>query len=158
MHARHVAAARRSARLRARGYTGRLLWRSIQINFGFDLTAYGNAVKFGVNARLRNGPLATRLRALQVESLDIEAFTAARPETFFHDGTNHFYCICPRRVLGRVGTLPVSLRERCPSSYCDQELRGTYHDNGEPSRYLAQMTLHAICRTHGARYRDRQAN
>ena len=83
--------------------------------------------------------------------LDVEAFTAARPETFFHEHSNHFFCVCPHSArpdkgAGSVVRRPgADVRVRCQDPTCDGAARSTPFDNGEPNRWLAQMVLHALC-------------
>mgnify|MGYP007078153303 CR=1 FL=1 len=129
--------------LRRSGYGGRLFWRSIQINFGFE-----NSLKLKLNTLLGREWLTIHWDELGAELLDIERLTASRPETFFHEHTNHFFCVCPHAQLGERGNGGLDIRERCTDSpHCDQRLRASFYDNGEPNRYLAQMTLHAVCDT-----------
>ena len=94
--------------LRRRGYRGRLLWRSIQINFGFD-----NSLKLKINKLLDREWLAAHWTQLGAEHLDVEEMTASRPETFFHEHTNHFFCTCPHVHLGMRGNNGKDIRERC---------------------------------------------
>ena len=84
------------------------------------------------------------------EILDVENFTAARPETFFHEHSNHFFCVCPHSSRADGGTGSAmrggpDVRVRCQDPTCDLEKRSAFYDNGEPNRYLAQMILHAVC-------------
>ena len=79
-----------------------------------------------------------RAKAFAPEVLDVEAFSAARPETFFSDRSPHLYCGCPAHDAARA-------TRRCFDPVCDAQKRRSRFDNGEPSRYLAQMVLHALC-------------
>ena len=79
-----------------------------------------------------------QVKAFAPEVLDVEAFSAARPETFFSDRSPHLHCGCPAHDAARA-------TRRCFDPVCDAQKRRSRFDNGEPSRYLAQMVLHALC-------------
>ena len=108
--------------------------------------AFDNTLKLHVNSLLSPAWLQERWAELGLEHLDIELMTASRPETFFHQHSNHFYCVCPRdKAHSRGGA---DIRERCHDGpECDHEMRASVFDNGETNRYLAQMHLHAVCDT-----------
>lgn len=130
-------------RLRAHGFLGRLWWRSIQFNVAFD-----NTLKLHVNSLLSPTWLWEHWAELGVEHLDIEQMSASRPETFFHQHSNHFFCVCPRDGARGRSTKGADIRQRCHDGpECDHEMRTSVFDNGEPNRYLAQMHLHALCDT-----------
>ena len=111
----------------------RAVWRASALNLGTDV-ATGDRER--VNALLLE--INKRVKAFAPEVLDVEAFSAARPETFFSDRSPHLFCSCPAHDAARA-------TRRCFDPVCDAQKRRSRFDNGEPSRYLAQMVLHTLC-------------
>ena len=150
--------------LRDKGFAGRIFWRSVPINFGYDhvenaengrtFRSIMNHMSVLLNARVKS--MVAQLRVLRVELMDTEEMTSARPETYFHENTFHFFCTCPdceEESCPSNVTTGKDLRFVCKNTKC-HERRGTYFDNGEPMRYLAQMHLHSLCATSPPTYRE----
>ena len=119
--------------IRSAGFTGRMIYRTTLINFGFDKRGHENCIKIELNRMAR---MSQDFRALRIEILDFEAPSATRPEQFHHENTNHIHCNAPPAVYCKGYAY-------CASSSC-VNLRGSTYDNGELSRYTAQATLHAL--------------
>ena len=111
----------------------RAVWRASALNLGTDVDP-GDRER--VNALLLE--INKQVKAFAPEVLDVEAFSAARPETFFSDRSPHLHCGCPAHDAARA-------TRRCFDPVCDSQKRRSRFDNGEPSRYLAQMVLHTLC-------------
>lgn len=130
------------------GFTGRIIWRTIQINFGFDFHGCENTFKLKVNELTRTNAI---FEALDVEVLDVEVLTGLRPETFNHARTNHFYCQCSSGCQCKRDTsceayqdeCALVARPRCQTQECEP-LRQSLYDNGEPNRVAAQLLLNAL--------------
>jgi len=120
-------------KVRASGFTGAIIMRNVQINWGFDFFGRENCVKLMLNEFARN-TFRDDLEKLRVTTLDVEAMTASRPETFVNEHTNHFYCECDGIE-----------KERCRSTSCLLKRRDFY-ENGEANRYIAQFTLNILDR------------
>ena len=155
------------AALRTAGFAERLFWRNVLINLGFDHSANAettgagsayrpimNHIAVRMNARMRSMSAALA-HSPGFEIFDNEEFSAARPETFYHENTFHAFCICPNceeataqhpNCTSKTGG---DIRFRCKTKRCEQ-LRSSYYDNGEPNRYLTQLHLHAICRLYSS--------
>ena len=67
----------------------RAVWRASALNLGTDVATGDrervNALTIEINKRVK---------AFAPEVLDVEAFSAARPETFFSDRSPHLFCSC----------------------------------------------------------------
>ena len=111
--------------------SGAIIFRTIQINVGFDRRGHENCIKLALNEHVRSASFA----ALSVKVLDIEAMTASRPETFVHEASNHFFCQC---VSGFERATPM-----CETAACLRK-RAHRFENGEAHRALAQMVLSAL--------------
>jgi len=113
------------------------VWRASALNLGTDVATGARERVNALTLRI-NKQVAAAAPALKVDVLDIEAFSAARPETFFSDRSPHLFCSCPAHGAKRAN-------KRCFDPVCDTLKRRSRFDNGEPSRYLAQMVLHTLC-------------
>mmetsp|Transcript_1518 Transcript_1518/g.4738 ORF Transcript_1518/g.4738 Transcript_1518/m.4738 type:complete len:351 (-) Transcript_1518:244-1296(-) len=134
--------------LRTLGYQGRIIWRTIQINFGFDYYGCENSFKFRANELIRASNVLAKNGA---EVLDVEKLTGLRPETYQHQRTNHFYCSCSTDCQCKSASqcdsyqhqCALKARGRCRNTECER-LRNSEYDNGEPNRVIAQMLLNAV--------------
>ncbi len=113
-------------------YHGAIIFRTIQINFGFNKRGHENCIKLQINKWLRSTP---EFGKLNIRVLDIEKMTGSRPETFVHENTNHFYCQCNSGVS--------KVQNRCKTKACLSK-RTSVFENGEPNRYMAQLYLYAL--------------
>jgi hypothetical protein len=120
--------------VRTGGFKGRIIFRTIQINLGFNRCGQENCVKLELNQLARESARAGEFQKSNVEVLDVEALTGSRPETFVHENTNHFYCEC--KVGGK--------KNRCPAAGPCLRKRTDRFENGELSRVVAQLVMAAV--------------
>ena len=69
-----------------------ILFRSIQINFGFDRRGLENCIKIRLNNLLRE-----HAKDGLYTFLDVTELVSTRQEEFVHENTNHFYCECRQK-------------------------------------------------------------
>ena len=135
-------------KVRVSGYTGRIIWRTIQINFAFDFRGAENIFKLHANHLATK---STRFIRLGVEVLDVERITGFRPESFADTTTNHFYCQCAsecacgsvKECIAYEKDCSLVARKRCKTTECEP-LRTNFHENGEPNRVISQLFLNSL--------------